>query len=57
MTFLFVAYTIVWLGVLGYTFNLGQQHKRLANQVEALEAALKAQQGAEALQSGRAGRV
>lgn len=52
MTFLFAAYTIVWLGVLWYTFTLGQQHKRLAQQVEALEAALRDQRGAEAARSG-----
>lgn len=43
--YLFAAYTIVWLGVLWYTFSLGQHHKRLAEQVEALEAAVRAQQG------------
>ena len=57
MTYLFVAYTIVWLGVLWYTFSLGQHHKRLSAQVEALEAALKAQQGLESPLSGEAGRM
>lgn len=57
MTFLFAAYTIVWLGVLWYTFNLAQQQKRLAGQVDALEAALKAQQGVEASHSGGARRA
>lgn len=52
MRFLFAAYTIVWLGVLWYTFSLGQHHKRLSAQVEALEAALKSQQELESPMTG-----
>lgn len=55
MTYVFAAYTIIWLGVLWYTFHLAQHHKRLSAQVEALERALAAQQdGESAPKAGRA---
>lgn len=40
MTFAFVAYTIIFLGIAWYVFNIGQQHQKLTREIEALEAAL-----------------
>ncbi|HLS90562.1 MAG TPA: CcmD family protein [Limnochordia bacterium] len=55
MAYVFAAYTIIWLGVLGYTFHLAQHQKRLSAQVEALERALQACGEQEsASQTGRA---
>lgn len=59
MTYLFVAYTIVWLAIFAYSYSLGQQTRRLSAQVEALEAALKAEGKSlppSATAGGRAGR-
>ena len=37
MVYLFVAYTIIFLAIAWYIFNIGQQHKKLSTQIEALE--------------------
>lgn len=42
MAYLFVAYTVVWLGVLLYVFVLSRENQRLRAQLEALEAACAA---------------
>jgi|GEM_PF-968419 len=57
MTYLFAAYTIVWIGIFAYSYSLGQQAKRLAAQVETLEAALKSQGEAASSKSKAAGRT
>lgn len=46
MAFAFVAYTIIFLGIAWYVFNIGQQQNRLSKQVEALEAAARPAPGA-----------
>lgn len=43
MVYLFAAYTLVWLGVLGYALAVSQRNRRLALEIEALEAALAAE--------------
>lgn len=48
MVYLFAAYTIVWLGVLLYALSIGQKHRRLAQQIEALEAAVAGRNGGRA---------
>lgn len=42
MAYLFVAYSVVWLGVLLYVFALSRENQRLRAQLEALEAAYAA---------------
>jgi len=42
VAYLFVAYTVVWLGVLLYVFVLSRENQRLRAQLEALEAACAA---------------
>lgn len=42
MAFAFVAYTIIFLGIAWYVFNIGQQQSKLSKQIEALEAAAEA---------------
>lgn len=57
MTYLFVAYTIVWLGIFAYTYTVGQQAKRLGAQVEALEGTLSSgREAASPKASGGVGR-
>ena len=41
MTFVFAAYTVIWLGVLGYALWVSQKQRRLEMEVEALESALR----------------
>lgn len=42
MIYLFLTYTIVWLGVLGYALGVSRRSKLLAERVQALEVALAA---------------
>ena len=44
MTYLFVAYAIVWIGIFAYSYSLGRQAQRLREQIEALETALGSRQ-------------
>jgi CcmD family protein len=37
LSFLFVAYVIVWLLIVGYLFSLSRRQKRLAQEIEALK--------------------
>jgi len=55
MTYLFAAYTVVWLGVLGYALWVSQKQRRLQMEVEALEAALRIQGGPGAAGAGTEG--
>lgn len=40
MTFLFIAYSLLWLGVLTYALMMSRENRRLAAQVEALSASI-----------------
>ena len=42
MTYAFIAYTVIWLGVLLYVVALSRENSRLKAQIEALEAAQSA---------------
>lgn len=55
MTYLFAAYTVIWLGVLGYALWVSQKHRRLAMEVEALEDAVRLQPGRTAPGAGAKG--
>ena len=38
LSYLFAAYTVIWVAVFGYIFLLHQKHRRLQRQIELLEA-------------------
>jgi CcmD family protein len=40
MTWLFTAYSIIWIAIFGYIFGLHRKQKELAGDIEALKAKL-----------------
>ncbi len=45
MSYLFIAYSVVWLGVLWYVFVLNKESRRLRERIESLEALKRRQEG------------
>ena len=41
MTYLFAAYSIIWVVIFGYVFSIGRRQSQLEREVETLQLSLK----------------
>lgn len=47
MIYLFVAYTLIWLGIAWYALMIGRKNRALSQQIETLERTLNQRRGAQ----------